>query len=122
LTCICPSIKDKQGLLTHVSDLFHHHRGAVAEHIGYTVHQLGGFVAYVDDGLGADLLALVNHGVKGLFARLFAQFGEEGDFAAHQRLQRAADGARDRSRAHDNAAHHALALHNAECHPPSRAR
>lgn len=51
LTCICPSKKDKLGLLTHVSHFFHHHRDAVAEHLGDTVHQLGGVVAYADVAL-----------------------------------------------------------------------
>src|SRR5262249_1821983 len=39
--------------------------------------------------------------------RLLAQVGEQRDIAAEQRLQRAADGAEDRPRAHRNAANEA---------------
>lgn len=63
-----------------------------------------------------------HHDVKGLFARLFAQLGEEGGFAAHQRLQRAADGAKDRAQAHDNAAYHTQLLHNRAGQPPQTGR
>ena len=66
-----------------------------------------------DDGIGADVLRMLHQQVIGLLARRLGQIGIDGDVAAEERLERAADVADDAARAHGDAAHHAEMPHDA---------
>src|SRR5690349_7661338 len=65
--------------------------GAVTEHLGHTIENLGCIVADADDGIGSGLLGMREHLVEGVRARPLAEIGEERDVAADERLQRTAD-------------------------------
>jgi hypothetical protein len=83
-----------------------HHRGPVAEDLGHAIHDLRGVVADADDPVGADLPGVLEHHLERFAAGLLAQLGEQGDVAAGQSLEGAADRAKDGARSHRDAAHH----------------
>ena len=50
--------------------------GAVSEHLGDALHDLGGVVAGADHGVAAQFRCMLQHEVEGLGARLLAQVRE----------------------------------------------
>lgn len=56
--------------------------GAVGEHFGHALGDLGGGEADVEDGIGSHGLGLGDHAVGGLVAGFLKHFGVAGDFAA----------------------------------------
>lgn len=86
---------------------FHHHRRAIAQHLGQPGHHVGGVVAHADDRIGTQLPRVLDHVAVGFLAGLFAQFGVDGDVAAEQGLDAAQEVADDRARAHGDATYHA---------------
>ena len=47
-------------------------RGSVAKHFGNALHNFRGVVAYTDDRIGAQFTGMLEHALKGVFARLLA--------------------------------------------------
>src|SRR5207237_7714702 len=78
----------------------HDYSCAIAQHFRDAIHYLGGVIANAHNGVCTQLLRVREHQFKRLPARLFTKTREERDVAADERLQRAADGAEDGSRAH----------------------
>src|SRR5579885_116468 len=65
--------------------------GAVGEHLGHALSELGGVVAHGQDGVGAALLVGLDHAGVGLGAGLFADLLVGADVAAQKLREGAAD-------------------------------
>ena len=87
-------------------------RRAVAQNFRHALHDFRRVVTQADDGVGAQLFGMPLAQLHRIFARLFAEVGQDGDVAADQRLQSCADRSENRSRANDDAAHDAEIFHN----------
>src|SRR5437660_12350234 len=59
---------------------------AISEHLGDTLHDLGGVITDADYGVGAQLLGVLQHQREGLFAGALAEIGEQSDVSADQGL------------------------------------
>ena len=75
----------------HSCSAFDFHGGAVGQHFGDALHDLGGIVARADDGVGAQSAACWIIRSKASCAGLLAKLAEERDVAADDGLQAGAD-------------------------------
>src|SRR6185295_17690270 len=85
----------------------------VRKHLSHSRGQFGGVIASADYGVRADLRSVLNHDFEGILARLLTKLGPNGYIAAHNRLQRSAQGREDISRANHYAADYAKILYDA---------
>src|SRR5271165_1518651 len=83
------------------------HRRSVTEDFRHSLHHFRRVVTRADHRVGAHLERMFAHALKRVRAGFFAEFGEERDVAANQRLEAGAKGAENGPRAHDNAAYDA---------------
>src|SRR6476659_3965345 len=75
----------------------HNDRRAVAQDFGRAMQELRRVVADADDGVRSHLSGVAQHHLEGLLAGFLAKLREEGDVAAEDRLEGAADRPHDRA-------------------------
>jgi hypothetical protein len=89
------------------SDLFDNDGGAVTEHFGHALHDLGGIITDSDDRVSAKRGRMFAKQLIGVLSGAFAKIGIDRNVAANQRLQGRSDVPDDAARSHNNAAHEA---------------
>src|SRR5216684_6700210 len=99
--CTCPTPR----LRGHAFDL---HSGPIGEDFRDSLHYFRSVIAHGDDGVGAVLRGVLQQQLESVFARLFAEIGENRDIAADNGLQRRSQISDHAARAHDDSAHHAI--------------
>src|SRR5262245_17983437 len=73
------------------SGRLHNDRGAIRQHLGDAGGDLVGVVPDADDGVGPQLLRLLEHEPEGVSPGLLTEGGVKGDVAAEEGLNRRAD-------------------------------
>jgi hypothetical protein len=101
-------------LWSNLRDRLDHYGRAVAKHFGGRdfVAYVRGIVTQPDNGVGPDLLGMLDHQFVSLLPGLFAHLGECADVPAYDALQPAEKALGDRRCPYDNAPHYSLVLDN----------